>query len=413
MKILVSAYACEPDKGSEPGVGWNWTREIARYHDVWVLTQTKNRTGIEGDLARSPQPRMHFLYVELPRWLAFWKRGQRGIRLYYYLWQFAALREARRAHKEITFDLVHHLTFANIYVPALVCLVPAPFIWGPVGGGVPAPWRLAPDWGVRGVAYEALRAVRRVLGRYLDPLVRLTWRRACVILVQNPETRTWLPPRYRRKAKLCPNTGVDPSQIVRRTQLEGDGLLAVTPARLIHWKGVALALRAIAAAGIPELRLAIAGEGHERPRLERLARRLHIESQVHFLGWLDRPALSRLFSRADVLLFPSQHEEGGMVVVEGMAHGVVPIVLDVGGPSLLVEEAGVRIRPSTLRKTVNALAGALADLADPMRLSEGRQRAAERAAAFTWSRRVHQLLNEAKEVSSSGAGIAAESVTPW
>ncbi|NUQ42892.1 MAG: hypothetical protein HUU32_16005 [Calditrichaceae bacterium] len=31
-KILISAYACEPDKGSEPGVGWNRVRQIARFY---------------------------------------------------------------------------------------------------------------------------------------------------------------------------------------------------------------------------------------------------------------------------------------------------------------------------------------------------------------------------------------------
>lgn len=36
MKILLSAYACEPNKGSEPGVGWSWATEYAKQHQVWV-----------------------------------------------------------------------------------------------------------------------------------------------------------------------------------------------------------------------------------------------------------------------------------------------------------------------------------------------------------------------------------------
>ena len=39
MRVLLSAYACEPGKGSEAGVGWNSLRQVARYHDVWVLTR--------------------------------------------------------------------------------------------------------------------------------------------------------------------------------------------------------------------------------------------------------------------------------------------------------------------------------------------------------------------------------------
>ena len=50
MKILVSAYACEPGKGSEPGAGWLWARAAARRHEVWVLTRANNREAIEAAL---------------------------------------------------------------------------------------------------------------------------------------------------------------------------------------------------------------------------------------------------------------------------------------------------------------------------------------------------------------------------
>ena len=55
MKVLVSACACEPGKCSEPGVGWNWVRQIARPHEVWELTlMVLARLAFTG---RSPQGR--------------------------------------------------------------------------------------------------------------------------------------------------------------------------------------------------------------------------------------------------------------------------------------------------------------------------------------------------------------------
>ena len=47
MKLLISAYACEPGLGSEPGAGWNCVRQAARFHEVWVLTRENNREPIE------------------------------------------------------------------------------------------------------------------------------------------------------------------------------------------------------------------------------------------------------------------------------------------------------------------------------------------------------------------------------
>ena len=51
MKVLVSAYACEPNKGSEPGVGWNIANAIAQEYEVWVLTTATHKKGIEAELA--------------------------------------------------------------------------------------------------------------------------------------------------------------------------------------------------------------------------------------------------------------------------------------------------------------------------------------------------------------------------
>src|ERR1700737_2271302 len=120
LRILVSAYACQPGKGSEQGVGWNWVRQIATTHEVWVITRAKNCTPVERELARHPMPNAHFAYFDLPRWARFWKKGSRGMHLYYYLWQFAAYLFARRLHREIGFDVVHHVTFVNYWMPSFL-----------------------------------------------------------------------------------------------------------------------------------------------------------------------------------------------------------------------------------------------------------------------------------------------------
>ena len=48
--LLVSAYSCEPLKGSEPAVGWNWVIELAKRNRVHVITRANNQTVIEQHL---------------------------------------------------------------------------------------------------------------------------------------------------------------------------------------------------------------------------------------------------------------------------------------------------------------------------------------------------------------------------
>ena len=47
MKLLISAYACAPNRGSEHGVGWNWVVEASSLgHKVWVLVSPAHRDAI-------------------------------------------------------------------------------------------------------------------------------------------------------------------------------------------------------------------------------------------------------------------------------------------------------------------------------------------------------------------------------
>jgi hypothetical protein len=118
VRVLVSAYACEPAKGSEPGAGWNWALAAARRHEVWVMTRANNRPAIEEAMARDPRSNLHFEYIDLPPWARWWKRGHRGARLYYVLWQLLAAAHARRLQRELDLEVVHHLTFANVCLSA-------------------------------------------------------------------------------------------------------------------------------------------------------------------------------------------------------------------------------------------------------------------------------------------------------
>ncbi len=93
MRVLLSAYACEPGKGSEPGVGWRWAIEIARRgHEVIVLTRANNRTVIETAIKADPTlpPNITFAYYDLPAWALAFKRKFNAVLPYYffYFWFF-------------------------------------------------------------------------------------------------------------------------------------------------------------------------------------------------------------------------------------------------------------------------------------------------------------------------------------
>jgi L-malate glycosyltransferase len=80
--------------------------------------------------------------------------------------------------------------------------------------------------------------------------------------------------------------------------------------------------------------LLMVGDGPDRSPAERLARDLHVERHVTFLGKQDH--VERLFPQAHVLLMPSELEGFGLAALEGMACGVPPVATNVGGVPELV-----------------------------------------------------------------------------
>lgn len=385
LRILAVAYACEPGEGSEPGTGWAWARMLARLGETWVITRANNREAIEEQLPNiSERNRLHFVYVDLPPWARFWKRGQRGVRLYYLLWQAAMVRKGRALDRTIDFDLVWHITLANAWLGSLAPLLPPRFVYGPVGGGIGTPWRLLPALGLRGTSYELLRAAARSSGRYLNPFARLAWARAQVILVQNPETRDWLPARYQAKAKVFPNPVIDRPVLV--AQRRSGPPTALFAGRLLPWKGAVFALMAIAS--LPDWKLLVCGPGADRRRLRRSARRLGVESRVEFLGVVPRENLLRLMrEEADVLLFPSLHDEAGWVVVEALACGLPVACIDRGGPPILAGSAGLVASPAG---SPDSVASSLALLLSSKRFPSSAT-IEQQAEEFTTDKRVDRL----------------------
>ena len=161
MRVLLSAFACEPDKGSEFSVGWNWALSLRRAgNDVVVLTRSKSRLAIERALNGSAD-RPRFVYFDVPRGLRWERRGP--LHLHYFLWQRLIVDFALTLHRREKFDCVHHVTYAGLRAPSFMGRLGIPFIFGPVAGGERAPWPLRRGYGLKASALEVVRDAANLL----------------------------------------------------------------------------------------------------------------------------------------------------------------------------------------------------------------------------------------------------------
>jgi glycosyltransferase involved in cell wall biosynthesis len=166
--------------------------------------------------------------------------------------------------------------------------------------------------------------------------------------------------------------------------------------RLVPYKGADILIEAAAPlARAGRVRVEVMGDGPEMSSLRALAQREGVASFVEFVGWVDHRRLKERLGRCHVLGFPSVREFGGAVVLEAMALGVVPIVMDYGGPGELVSPAtGFTLPMGPRREIVAAMRGALEHLtADPSRIRPMGDRARKRAlGAFSWPTKAAQVL---------------------
>ena len=409
LKVLISAYSCQPGRGSEPGVGWNAAVQMSRHHEVWVLTQGTTRRGdarvvIEEELDRNPVPSLNFVYYDLPRWMTWLRRKQQWTRpYYYYLWQLGAYRVARKLCDNVAFDLAQHVTFVVYWKPTLLALLPIPFIWGPIGGGESAPKTFLDELGFRHKVYESTRDLARWVGEH-DPLVRLAARRSRVALATTEETATRLRKLGAADVRVCTESGLDGAEMVRLSQHNtraASPLRFVSVGRLLHWKGFYLGLRSFARAGLADAEYWIVGDGPERRNLEALVEELGIADRVRFWGALSRDEALRKMGECHALVHPSLHDSGGWVCLEAMASEHPVICLDLGGPGVQVtEETGFKIPAAKPEQAVDEMAAAMRALSEDRgliaRMGEaGRRRVAE---SFSWNEKAARMIELYGEV---------------
>ena len=425
MRILLSAFAFAPGKGSEPGVGWSFAGTLARAgHQVTVLTKPEAYAESIETLAADPSLRsIEIISVgrKMPKAMFI---ARALFQLNYILWQIFALRVATRLHKKHPFDVVHAVTTSGIRFPCFLGFLGIPFMIGPLGGGEITPACLLRDLSGMHRLSEELRSLStRLLS--LDPLMRATFAKASLILVRTEDTGRAIPRRFAPKIKQSHGIGIEAGSIVtspraHRSANARFGVLFV--ARLIYWKGGDLVLKAFAraSADIPDAHLTIVGRGPEAGILRALCDRLGLTARVTWRDdWLESADLERIYEENQVLLFPSYHEAGGTVVLEAFAKAMPVVCLDVGGPAQMVgDDRGIAVRTgdATRDAVIERLADALVALStDGAHYEHLSRNALETARQMSWEGQVGQaytyLQDTRQDVASSvgfGKAISKE-----
>ena len=361
LKVLLSAYACEPGKGSEPEVGWQWALQMARFHDVTVLTRANNRPAIESalDLLRARQPLPNFVYHDRGASLLRMKQRWKALKLYYLLWQRSAWEVVARLHEAHRFDLMHHVTFAAFRYPVAIWGHGVPCIWGPIGGIESIPRSLLPWRHPRSLVHEIARNIHNFLQTTPFHVLPSRARATTRILVSTFEMQRTFS-KMGIASELTPTIGLRTAELPFRPHQQRSGPLKLLyVGNIITLKGIDLALEALRVSQT-QATLDLVGDGNYLSAAQRLVKKLGLEQRTSFLGRLPREQVLALYGKYDAFIFPSLHDTGGYAVIEAMFNQLPVICLDCGGPAVaLAGGGGIKVPLNSRGQVISGLAEAI------------------------------------------------------
>ncbi len=366
--ILASAYAINPYKGSEDGMGWNFVMQIARFNKVVAITRKNNETHINNYMREHPHSdyaNIHFVYYDLPYWMRFWKKGGRGAMIYYYMWQLGLPLKIWRT--ELKFDIVHNLNFHNDWTPSFLWLFKKPFVWGPIGHHpVIPPQFLKKYYGRKSLIKNKINWITKKLFWSFDPFLKITKHRAQAIFAMNTSVSEVLRIN-RNKFKIMPSVASE--QIRPHESVEKNRFEILSVGRFVALKGFDVTINAFAAflRGLNEsekqdVKLTLIGKGPALGLLNKLIKEHEIADYVEIINWVDRDKLESYYRSSSAYLFPS-HEGAGMVVSEALSYGLPVLCFDNCGPGEFVDNnCGFKTSYLDYESSVNDFANNLSKL---------------------------------------------------
>lgn len=396
QKIFISAYACEPGLGSEIGVGWHWVLEMSKYFELWVLTRRSNQHTIEPWIAEHPEySHIHFLYFDLPKWARFWKKGLRGVRTYYNIWQWLTNSIVRCTMKENNIHIFHHLTYGNVLWKVSSYGQKQFFIWGPAGGVETIPEEYTCHYPKKMQLVEKLRRLIADNLKY-NAGFKHRCKNADLILCKTDILRQHIPEKYRDKAVLFTDVAVDnlldiPAVVESASNKRVE---FITVGRLDPWRGFDLTIEAFAkAAGKNEnIHLTIIGKGADRERLETLINKLKLREKVTMAGSVSMERYQEYMRNCDVVVNASLKEGAVTVSFDSMAMGKPLICIDTTGYTRYFSpEYAEIIQRADRDTTIQSLADSMVKLTDSHLRFEMGKKAQNAGNKFSWESRGKEI----------------------
>jgi glycosyltransferase involved in cell wall biosynthesis len=393
-KILMIAYACNPEGSGEHWLGWGWAEQAAKNFQVHLITTPNAKDAVEKHAKRCGIT-VHF--VAVPEWFKKFSSnfGSGGTWSRKILWQRRVAKLARELHQREKFSVVHQTTFHTFRVPFDSAGLGIPSVWGPIAGGETVPRGFHKFLG----AAKWPELIRNSINKFwlLWPAVRQSLRRAHVIFLSNKSSRDFFPAEFHHKFQIVPANTIRPGEnaVQQRIRSREGTFQLLYVGNCVATRAIPIVFYALLESKLANVNLSIIGKGPAIPFWKKLSKKLGLENKVRFLGQMPFAKLQEYYLSSDVLVFPALRDSGGSALLEAMEKQLPVVCLNWGGPGEIVDDqCGFKIPVKNPDETIRQMAASLVALEkNPEHCRELGKHGAERAKNFSWENK-RQLLEE-------------------
>lgn len=400
ITILINAYACSPNMGSEPGMAWNWCVNLAKHCKLHIITEGEFRDKIEAILPTLPQGKnMHFYYNPVSDEIRkmCWNQGDWRFYKYYKGWQWKTYLMAKDICQKTHIDILHQLNMIGFREPGYLWKIPnIPFVWGPIGGLKQFPTAYLEECGIKMKLFNYIKNIINIGQIKFDKRVNKAFKRANLLISSIPDSYDAIRKYKGLESIIIPETGCFNTQENIIKDFYDKCLHIMWVGKFDFRKQLPLALRILKATHNPMLHLDVYGTGSETQVIEahKLAQTLGLESFVTWYGNQPNNIVIEAMKKAHLFLFTSISEDTSTVVLEAVSNQLPVICFDTCGMGYVInEEIGKKIALTTPKQSINEFAKELNKLeGNRDLLIKMAKNCKKRQQELSWDKKAQQMV---------------------
>lgn len=356
LKILINAYACSPNMGSEPGMAWNWVSNLAKYCEVHIITEGEFQNKIETVVPKLEQgENMHFYYNPVSDEIRkmCWNQGDWRFYKYYKEWQCKTYLIAKDICSKQHIDVLHQLNMIGFREPGYLWKLSqedgVPFVWGPIGGLKQFPVAYLKGAGLKMQLFNCLKNILNVWQLKHDRRVNDAFVTAKLLVSSIPDSYRAIKKYKGLESIVIPETGCFEADDVSLERFDNSKFHVMWVGKFDFRKQLPLALKVISISGNPEIVLDVYGTGSDDQisYAKGLADELGISNNVVWHGNQSNAVVMDAMRNAPLFFFTSVSEDTSTVVLEAVSNRLPVLCFNACGMAAVIDEKVGRKIPLT------------------------------------------------------------------